>query len=96
MAEAFSCHSATPQPSAPRSRLCSPMMSRRQALRRVAYAHSRSMTWERTAERYLAAFETALGRHASLDHARSDTSTLLRDQAARRLEMRLVSFSVDV
>ena len=37
--------------------------SRRQALRRVAYEHSRSMTWERTAERYLAAFETAVGRH---------------------------------
>src|SRR4029077_7034572 len=35
--------------------------SRRQTLRRVAYEHSRSMTWERTAERYLAAFETAVG-----------------------------------
>jgi len=33
---------------------------RRQALRRVAYEHSRSMIWERTAERYLAVFETAV------------------------------------
>ena len=32
--------------------------ARRQAMRRRAYAGSRSMTWERTAERYLAAFET--------------------------------------
>ena len=38
--------------------------ARRQALRKVAYAHSRSMTWERTAERYLAAFEGAIGRHS--------------------------------
>lgn len=32
---------------------------RRQAMRLRAYASSRSMTWERTAKRYLAAFETA-------------------------------------
>lgn len=32
---------------------------RRQAMRLHAYASSRSMTWERTAKRYLAAFETA-------------------------------------
>ena len=32
---------------------------RRQAMRQRAYASSRSMTWERTAERYLAVFETA-------------------------------------
>lgn len=42
--------------------------ARRQALRRVAYEHSRSMTWERTAERYLAVFETAVSR--------SDTSII--------------------
>jgi glycosyltransferase involved in cell wall biosynthesis len=35
---------------------------RRQLLRRVAYEYSRSMTWERTAERYLAVFETAVSR----------------------------------
>src|SRR5437660_2152272 len=32
---------------------------RRQAMRERAYAVSRSMTWERTAERYMAAFENA-------------------------------------
>ncbi len=32
----------------------------RQAMRRQAYASSRSMTWERVAERYLGCFETAL------------------------------------
>lgn len=32
---------------------------RRQAMRRRAYASSRSMTWEQTAKRYLATFETA-------------------------------------
>jgi hypothetical protein len=32
---------------------------RRQAMRRRAYAYSRSMTWERTAERYLSVFERA-------------------------------------
>ena len=34
--------------------------TRRHALCKVAYAHSRSMTWERTAERYLVAFERAI------------------------------------
>ncbi|MDR6874511.1 glycosyltransferase involved in cell wall biosynthesis [Bosea sp. BE125] len=33
--------------------------ARRQAMRLRAYASSRSMTWERTAKRYLTAFETA-------------------------------------
>jgi glycosyltransferase involved in cell wall biosynthesis len=32
---------------------------RRNAMRRRAYENSRSMTWERTAERYLSAFQTA-------------------------------------
>jgi glycosyltransferase involved in cell wall biosynthesis len=36
---------------------------RRQAMRQRAYAASRSMTWERTAERYLAAFEHARQGH---------------------------------
>ena len=36
--------------------------ARRQALRKGAYAHSRSMTWERTAERYLGAFEGAISQ----------------------------------
>jgi glycosyltransferase involved in cell wall biosynthesis len=34
---------------------------RRQALRKQAYAYSRSMTWQRTADRYLATFEKAIG-----------------------------------
>ena len=37
---------------------------RRQKLCAVAYAHSRSMTWGRVAERYLATFEQAIGHHA--------------------------------
>ena len=36
---------------------------RRQAMRERAYAVSRSMTWERTAERYIAAFENARQGH---------------------------------
>ena len=36
---------------------------RRQAMRRRAYADSRAMTWERTAERYLHAFESARRGH---------------------------------
>jgi len=38
---------------------------RRQAMRRRAYRDSRSMTWERTAQRYLAAFQTALANGPS-------------------------------
>jgi glycosyltransferase involved in cell wall biosynthesis len=38
--------------------------ARRQALRKVAYAHSRSMTWGRTAERYLAVFERAISHRS--------------------------------
>jgi glycosyltransferase involved in cell wall biosynthesis len=37
--------------------------ARRQAMRERAYASSRSMTWERTAERYLATFDNARRRH---------------------------------
>ena len=33
------------------------------AMRERAYSRSRSMTWERTAERYLAVFERARRRH---------------------------------
>jgi len=38
---------------------------RRLAMRKRAYAVSRTMTWERTAERYMAAFENAAGSLAS-------------------------------
>ena len=37
--------------------------ARRQAMRERAYASSRSMTWERNAERYLAAFESGRRAH---------------------------------
>jgi glycosyltransferase involved in cell wall biosynthesis len=37
--------------------------ARRQAMRKRAYSSSRSMTWERTAERYLTAFERAKRGH---------------------------------
>ena len=37
--------------------------ARRQAMRERAYSYSRAMTWARTAERYIAAFEHAGGRH---------------------------------
>jgi glycosyltransferase involved in cell wall biosynthesis len=37
--------------------------ARREALRKIAYAYSRSMTWERTAERYLGVFEGAISHH---------------------------------
>ena len=38
--------------------------ARREALGKVAYAHSRSMTWERTAVRYLGTFEGAIRQHS--------------------------------
>ncbi len=54
----------------------------RQAMRKRAYSSSRSMTWERTAERYMSVFENAGRRHRLKTIARSDTSTLLRDSRA--------------
>ena len=58
--------------------------ARREAMRKRAYASSRSMTWERTAERYLAAFESARrghrrsGRAARTERARRATMPLAR------------------
>jgi len=63
----------------------------RQAMRKRAYSSSRSMTWERTAERYMAVFEAAGRRHRLKTIARSDTSTLLRDRSAPP-EMRIDHF----
>ncbi len=63
----------------------------RQAMRKRAYSSSRSMTWERTAERYMFVFENASRRHRLKTIARSDTSTLLRDSRAPP-EMRLEHF----
>ena len=63
----------------------------RQAMRKRAYSSSRSMIWERTAERYVSAFENAGRRHRLKTIARSDTSTLLRDSRAAP-EMRVDHF----
>ncbi|MEH2480421.1 glycosyltransferase involved in cell wall biosynthesis [Nitrobacteraceae bacterium AZCC 2146] len=54
----------------------------RQAMRKRAYASSRSMTWERTADRYISVFESAGRRHRLKTIAKSDTNTLLRDSRA--------------
>ncbi|TMK36297.1 MAG: glycosyltransferase [Alphaproteobacteria bacterium] len=48
--------------------------ARRQAMRRRSYSSSRSMTWERTAERYLTAFESARRGHRLSAIARLDQS----------------------
>lgn len=63
----------------------------RQAMRKRAYSSSRSMTWERTAERYMSVFEAARRRHRLKMIAKSDTSTLLRDRSAPP-EMRIDHF----
>lgn len=55
---------------------------RRQAMRRRAYASSRSMTWERTAERYLAAFESAGRGHGLKVIARLDQGAPFCDSRA--------------
>jgi glycosyltransferase involved in cell wall biosynthesis len=48
--------------------------ARRQAMRKRSYLSSRSMTWERTAERYLTAFESARRGHRLRAIARLDQS----------------------
>ena len=50
---------------------------RRQAMRERAYAASRSMTWERTAERYLAVFENARQGHWLKVIARTEPDTIV-------------------
>jgi len=52
---------------------------RRQAMREQAYASSRSMTWERTAERYLGVFEGARRAPALTVIARQDENVTLRE-----------------
>ena len=63
---------------------------RRQALRKVAYTHSRSMTWERTAERYLAAFEGAIGHHGKSVVRQNEEAPLDTDRLLPK--MRLAHF----
>jgi len=55
---------------------------RRQAMRKRAYASSRSMTWERTAERYLTTFESARRGHRLRVIARLDKNVTSRDSHA--------------
>ena len=70
-----------------KSRNCSPTTPRRQAMRERAYAVSRSMTWERTAERYMAAFENARQGHWLKVIARTgpvrDRATALRRRTCK-------------
>ena len=63
----------------------------RQAMRKRAFSSSRSMTWERTADRYMSVFENAGRRHRLKTIARSGTSILLRDRSAPP-EMRIDHF----
>ena len=57
--------------------------ARREAMRKRAYASSRSMTWERTAERYLTSFESARRGHRLRVVARpADESEPPRDRHA--------------
>ena len=56
--------------------------ARRHAMCQRAYSSSRSMTWERTAERYLATFETARRGHRLKVIARLDQSMPARDNHA--------------
>src|ERR1700723_550449 len=55
---------------------------RRQAMRKRAYAVSRSMTWERTAERYMSAFENARQGHWLKVIARTDPGAIEPHSAA--------------
>jgi glycosyltransferase involved in cell wall biosynthesis len=61
--------------------------ARRQAMRERAYASSRSMTWERTAERYLTAFESARRGHGLRVIARQDQSAPSRAQAPPEMQI---------
>jgi len=54
----------------------------RQSMRQRAYAASRSMTWERTSQRYLALFEKVLDGDAPKSNARSVEVTTLRNSPA--------------
>ena len=58
--------------------------ARRQAMRKRAYAVSRSMTWERTAERYVSVFENARQGHWLKVIARSDHGLAANRAAPRR------------
>jgi glycosyltransferase involved in cell wall biosynthesis len=55
--------------------------ARRQAMREHAYSYSRSMTWQRTAVRYLATFESARDSRQVMSIARRHDGMVLHDAA---------------
>jgi glycosyltransferase involved in cell wall biosynthesis len=55
--------------------------ARRDAMRKLAYSSSRSMTWERTAERYVEVFETARCAHPLKAIARRNENPASPDKA---------------
>lgn len=59
----------------------------RRAMRERAYASSRSMIWERTAERYLTVFESARRGHGLRVIARLDQSAPSRGQAPPEMQL---------
>jgi glycosyltransferase involved in cell wall biosynthesis len=59
----------------------------RQAMRKRAYSSSRSMTWERTADRYMSVFERAGRRHRLKTIARSDSSLLQNRRAPPEMKI---------
>src|SRR5689334_22575250 len=65
---------------------------RRQAMRERAYAVSRSMTWERTAERYVSVFEHVGRGHRLKLIARAAPDTIAPLSAAAAPDMRLEHF----
>jgi glycosyltransferase involved in cell wall biosynthesis len=67
--------------------------TRREAMCKRAYAASRSMTWRRTAERYLSVFETALQGHWLKTFARPDKISLLPEpQSSAAPDMQIGHF----
>ncbi len=62
---------------------------RRQAMRRRAYANSRSMTWERVAERYLDVFEQARRAHPSMQTALPAAGDMMPFEIAPAPQMQL-------
>ena len=60
---------------------------RREAMRKRAYAYSRSMTWERTAERYLAAFERAQLVHPVKVNAQQCARSALREVPVPQMQL---------
>ena len=66
---------------------------RRQAMRERAYAHSRTMTWAQTAERYLATFANASSKHRLkvIERHRADSDPSV-GRAATPPQMQLTHF----